>query len=183
MKTTTAQLTTCAMFTALTAVLAQISLPIGPVPINLAHVAIFLAAGLLGAKYGALSQIVYLLLGTMGVPVFSGFSGGISVLAGPTGGFLIGYVACAFVTGWLIQHSGSSMKHSIPAMIAGILLTYAFGTAWYRLITGASFRTAFSVCVFPFLFGDSLKLLLASVLIRSLQPYMSRRPGQSAGRM
>ena len=119
----------------------------------------------------------------MGVPVFSGFSGGISVLAGPTGGFLIGYVACAFVTGWLIQHSGSSMKHSIPAMIAGILLTYAFGTAWYRLITGASFRTAFSVCVFPFLFGDSLKLLLASVLIRSLQPYMSRRPGQSAGRM
>ena len=179
-KTTTSQLTTCAMFTALTAVLAQISLPIGPVPINLAHVAIFLAAGLLGAKYGALSQIVYLLLGA---PVFSGFSGGIGALAGPTGGFLIGYIACAFVTGWLIQHSGSSMKHSIPAMSAGMLLTYTFGLVWYRLITGASFRTALSVCVLPFLLGDSLKILLASVLVRSIQPYMTRRPGQSAGGM
>ena len=167
MKTKT--LVLCAVFAALTAALAQAAVPIGAVPVNLAHVAIFLAAGLLGAKYGALSQLVYLLLGAAGVPVFSGLRGGINVLAGPTGGFLIGYVLCAVTTGLLIGKRGASARRLIPAMAAGMLATYLPGTGWFVWQQQTTVSAALSACVLPFLPGDILKIILCAFLIPRLR--------------
>ena len=89
----------CALFAALTAVCSQLAIPIQPVPINLALLSVYIAGGLLGGGMGAASQAVFLLIGAVGVPVFAGFRGGVQALVGPTGGYLIGYAAAAFVTG------------------------------------------------------------------------------------
>ena len=89
----------CALFAALTAVCSQLSVPIQPVPINLALFSVYMAGALLGGGRGAISQIVFLLIGAAGVPVFAGFRGGLQVLAGPTGGYIVGYVAAALITG------------------------------------------------------------------------------------
>ena len=99
----TKMLILAAIFTAVNVVCAQIQIPIAPVPISLATFAIFLTAGLLGHKYGSLSLIVYVLLGAIGVPVFAGFSGGFGIITGPTGGYIIGYIFTAFITGAIID--------------------------------------------------------------------------------
>ena len=117
MKTT--KLVTCALFAALTAILSQIAIPIGPVPINLATFSVFFAGALLGAKAGALSQLVYLLLGIVGLPVFSMFRGGPGVLLGPTGGYLAGYVLAAFLVGFITEQRGDSLPALALAMPAG----------------------------------------------------------------
>ena len=170
-KTRTAQLTFCALFAALSAILSQLFIPIGPVPIAMTHISIFLAAGLLGAKYGAISQIVYVLLGAVGAPVFAGFSGGAGILAGPTGGFLLGYILCAFVTGLLISRFGKSFKALIPAMYAGWVATYIPGVLWFMHVTNTGLLAALPLCVLPFLPGDLLKTILSAVLINRLWPF------------
>ena len=103
----------CGLFAALTAICSWISIPLGftPIPMNLATLAVFLAGGLLGPKYGAVSITVYALAGAVGIPVFAGFRGGFSVLAGPTGGYIIGYIAAAFVVGLLCSHA-FNRRHS-----------------------------------------------------------------------
>lgn len=101
----TANLVLCGLFAALTAICAYINIPLGftPIPMNLAMLAVFLAGGILGRKYGTVSMIVYVLMGTAGLPVFAGFQSGPGVLAGPTGGFLAGYIAAAFIIGLIIE--------------------------------------------------------------------------------
>lgn len=168
----------CALFAALSAVLSQIIIPIGAVPVNMTHLSIFIAAGLLGAKYGAISQIVFVLLGVSGVPVFSGFTAGIGKLVGPTGGFIIGYIVCAFVAGVLIERSGKSMKMLIASMIVGMLCSYLLGILWYGYITRSSLIAAFSVCILPFLPGDAIKIILSSVLIKKLRPILRNLVGE-----
>ena len=103
--TRTTALVLCGVFTALMAVCSFITIPLGftPIPINLATLGVFLTGGILGKKYGSISLIVYILLGAVGVPVFAGFKGGLGVLAGPTGGYIIGYLAAAFLTGLLVE--------------------------------------------------------------------------------
>lgn len=103
----------CGLFAALTAICSWISIPLGftPIPMNLATLAVFLAGGLLGPKYGPVSITVYALAGAVGIPVFAGFRGGFSVLAGPTGGYIIGYIAAAFVVGLLCSHA-FNRRHS-----------------------------------------------------------------------
>ena len=94
----------CGLFAAVTAICSWISIPLGftPVPVNLGTLAVFLTGGLLGKKYGPISLIVYTLAGAVGLPVFSGFRGGLSVLAGPTGGYIIGYIVAALIIGLII---------------------------------------------------------------------------------
>lgn len=173
--TKTVTLILCALFTALSAVLSQISIPIGPVPINMTHISIFLAAGLLGAKYGAISQLVFVLLGLVGVPVFSGFTGGIQKLVGPTGGFIVGYIACAFVIGLLIDRFGSSAKALVLSIYAGWLVTYVLGVIWFMILTKNSLTASLFTCVLPFLPGDVVKTVLCVVLLNKLRPIFQKK--------
>ena len=168
----------CGLFAALTAVCSYISIPLGftPVPVNLATLAVFLAGGLLGKKYGTISLSVYALLGAVGVPVFAGFRGGLSVLAGPTGGYIIGYIVAAFIIGLIIEKAlqpeqsyGRQILVCVVAMIAGLAACYALGTLWFIVSTGTGVMASLVACVFPFLPGDALKIAAASILVQKLK--------------
>lgn len=170
----TANLLLCALFAALTSVCSFISvpLPFTPVPVNLATLPVFLAGGLLGLRYGTISQIVYLLLGAAGVPVFHNFTGGIGVLAGPTGGYIVGYIAAAFLTGLGIRlfDEKCAWPVLILSMIMGLASCYMLGTLWFMVLTGTGLLPSLASCVVPFLPGDGLKILAAGMLIRKLRP-------------
>lgn len=165
----TLHLVLCALFAALTAVLSQIAIPIGPVPINLATLSIFLAGAILGAKYGALSQFVYMLLGAVGLPVFAGFSGGFHIIVGPTGGYIIGYIVAAWAVGFLSSKFGKSVLGLIGSMIAGLVLCYLLGTVWFMIVTKTGVWASLTMCVFPFLIGDAVKIALATVIAPQLR--------------
>jgi biotin transport system substrate-specific component len=152
----------CGLFAALTAVLSPFSIPIGPVPINLATFSVMCAGAVLGAKYGVISQLVYLLIGIAGVPVFSNFSSGPAKLAGPTGGYLIGYLAAAWLIGFITQRAANRRRVIIPAMAAGAAVYLTLGTLWYMYMAKADIIGALTVCVIPFLPGDFIKLAAAS---------------------
>jgi biotin transport system substrate-specific component len=161
----------CALFAALTAVLSQIAIPIGPVPVNLATFMVFCAGALLGSRLGALSLAVYVLLGAAGAPVFAMFRGGFSALAGPTGGYIIGYIPAAFLTGLLTEKINKSNKIylHLAAMLAGMLTCFTLGTAWFVLSTGTGFAESLMICVIPFLPGDFLKIAAAALLAKRLR--------------
>lgn len=163
-----------ALFAALTAVFSQISvpLPFTPVPVNLATLSFFLAGGLLGPKYGLLSQIVYMCLGLVGLPVFAQFTSGPAILLGPTGGYIIGYGLGAFICGF----AAGLQKPLKSALLffAGLLACYAAGTLWFMYSTGNGLISALSMCVLPFLPGDALKITAAVLLVRRLWPELQR---------
>jgi len=160
----------CALFAALTAVLSQIQIPIGPVPINLALLSVFLAGGILGWRCGALSQLVYVLAGAVGVPVFAGFSGGFGVAFGPTGGFILSYILCALLIGWLCERFGRKIRTLALAMGAALVLCYLLGCLWFVFTMKSTFAYAVSVCVTPFVVFDLIKISLATVLSVRLYP-------------
>ena len=162
-------ITVCALFTAFTAICSQIQIPIPPIPINLGLLAVFLAGALLGAKYGACSILVYVLLGAVGVPVFVGMKGGLATLTGATGGYIIGYVACAWITGFIIKRVKNKFYLVAGAMALGLAVCYAFGTIWYMYISGNPLQVALGYCVLPFLPGDAGKIVVATLLTKRLR--------------
>lgn len=167
-----------AFFAALISVGSYIAIPIGPVPITLQVLAIYLAAGFLGWQRGTLSVIVFLLLGAIGVPVFAGGTAGIAKFISPTGGYLIGYIFVALIVGLAIKFFGKKLYVLIIAMIVGILVCYAFGTAWFMVLYNSSpdqsigLGAALMTCVVPFLPGDAAKIAVAAVLINRLHKYI-----------
>lgn len=163
MKQSVKPLASAAVFAALTAVCSQLVIPTPwGVPLNLATFTVLLSGALLGAKWGLISQLVYVALGAVGVPVFAGFRAGLGVLAGPTGGYLLGYLLAALLVGAL---AGATPRWRTPvAMTAGIVVCYIFGTAWFMLLTGTQLWTALVQCVLLFLPGDAAKIAVASVL-------------------
>lgn len=128
--------------TAVTCVLGPLSIPLpfSPVPISLTNFAIFLAIFVLGMKSGTISFIIYLLLGAIGVPVFSSFRGGFQVLAGPTGGYLIGFIFLALIMGFALDHFDRKLVPTIIGMIIGMAVCYAFGTVWLAKLLSLSFK-------------------------------------------
>lgn len=160
----TFELLVCALFAALTAVLSQFSVPIGPVPINLATFSVFLAGGILGAGGGFASQMVYILLGAAGLPVFAEFSGGIGIIAGPTGGYIIGYAAAAWLVGFMADRMGRRPVSLAVSMVAGLAVCYFLGTAWFMIVTKRALWESLMLCVFPFLIGDALKIAAATAV-------------------
>jgi biotin transport system substrate-specific component len=159
------------VFGAVTAAGAYMMIPVPPVPITLQTFFLYLAAALLGARLGALSQVVYLLIGMIGLPVFAGGKGGMGVLLGPTGGYLLGFVAGAYVIGRLVDLK----KDPGPvwfafAMSSGTVVIYILGVMQLILIARFSMNQAITVGVFPFLIGDALKIggaVLIAVKLRS----------------
>ena len=160
------QMTLCAFFTALMAVCAWIGVPLGDTVFTLQTFAIFLTLGLLGGKWGTVSILCYLLLGAMGAPVFSGFRGGISMLLGPTGGYLWGFLSTGFC------YRAVEKIGRCPAMILGLLACYACGTLWYMVYTGGVWQAVIFQTVLPYLIPDGCKIALALHLTRRLKPHL-----------
>jgi biotin transport system substrate-specific component len=155
----TRDLVVTAVFAALICAAAPFSLPVGPVPISLATLVIYVAAGVLGAPRAALAVCVYIALGAMGLPVFSNFSGGLPKLVGATGGYIVGYIPLALI-------SGAFFKSRLFALgaLAGTAVLYALGTAWFVFLTGNTLAFALSVCVVPFLLGDAAKIAVSAII-------------------
>lgn len=163
-KLTVSQLTTCALMAALMCILGPLSLPIGPVPISLTNLVVWLAAILLGAKLSAISVLIYLLLGLVGLPVFSGYAGGIGKLAGPTGGYLIGFIFMAFLCGLFYQKFANHRVLLIVLFFVGDLVDYVFGTAWFMSQMEMGLAASLSACVIPFIPLDLIKIVIAVFL-------------------
>lgn len=157
-----------ALFAALTAVLAQIQLPLGPVPFNLAVLGAFLAGMLLSPLWASASMGVYLALGLVGVPVFAGFQGGPAVLFGKTGGYVIGYIFIALCTSLAVQKQAPVWLTAL-AMAGGLVICYALGTVWFMAVTGAGLAASLSWCVLPFVVPDVAKGVCACLLGRAVQ--------------
>jgi biotin transport system substrate-specific component len=137
--------------------------------------AVFVSVGVLGGRRGTYAVLLYLLLGAAGLPVFAGFSGGFGHLAGATGGYIIGFLFSALAM-WLMERIiGRSFRMLVISMIAGLLICYAFGTAWFMIVYAREsgsigLMTALGWCVFPYIIPDAVKIALAAVLTRRLRP-------------
>ncbi len=155
-------------FACLTAAFAQISLWIGPVPVTGQTFAVLLAGALLGSRRGALSQLSYLAVGATGIPYWFALGGppGIARLAGPTGGYLIGFVAAAFFVGWLAERGWDRrVWTAIPAMLGGSVAIYIFGLSWLAHFVPGS--TVLQVGLYPFVIGDLIKVVAAALILPS----------------
>ncbi len=176
----TRNLVLCAMCAAITCILAPISVPIGPVPISLCTFAVMLAGVLLGAKFGFISQLIYVLLGAVGVPVFAGYSAGVSCIAGMTGGYIVAYPVLALLTGLLYWKFGKNKSGKLRvlwmllAMAIGTVVLYAFGTAWFCAVSGTGVAAAMGMCVIPFLPGDILKMIVVVLISLPLEKAIAK---------
>lgn len=152
------------VMTAIICICGPLAMPLpGGVPISLTNLAILLAVYLLGMKNGTLSCGIYILLGLVGLPVFSGYMGGLTKLAGPTGGYIIGFVVMALISGWFNEQFKGKYGLQTLGMGLGVAADYVFGTIWFIAQTQMPLMEALSVCVLPFLIGDALKI--AAVII------------------
>ena len=162
-----------AMFAVIMAVCSWISVPY-VVPFTLQTFGVFLAVGVLGGKRGTLAVLIYILLGCVGLPVFAGFSGGIGIVLGSTGGYIVGFLVQALVMWAMERIPGNKTVVTIVSMVLGLLACYAFGTVWFVVVyaqkTGpVGFWTALGWCVFPYLIPDLVKMALALALRRRLR--------------
>ena len=160
------------LLAALTAVGAFIAIPIGPVPIVLQNLFVYLTGLLLGSKWGLSSMAVYLLAGACGLPVFSGGKGGIGHLIGPTGGYLLGFLPAVYIIGWITERAENKNVAGIPAMICATAVIYLFGVTWLKFLTNMTFAKTLAVGMLPFLIGDAVKIAVAAALAKALRPIM-----------
>ncbi len=154
---------------AIIAVLAQITIPLPLVPITGQTLAIGLIVTILGLKYGTLSVLVYCLLGAIGLPVFTGMSGGLSILVGPTGGYIIGFIPTALFMGWYLNKFGYTYIHGLIANVSGMMITLAFGTIWLKFVADMSLQAAFMAGAAPFILLEMMKGVIAAwvgILVR-----------------
>ena len=165
----------CSVFTAVLALCAWLCVPMGDTVITLQTFGIFLTLGLLGGKRGTLAIGVYLLLGAVGVPVFSGFRGGLGALLGTTGGYIFGFMLTALVY-WILTSIKDIPLTRLIAMILGLLLCYTCGSWWYitRYLSGGTITLGLVLlrCVLPYLLPDAIKLALAWILTGKLKRFV-----------
>ncbi|MBU3199873.1 biotin transporter BioY [Clostridium estertheticum] len=150
------------LFAAITSVLAQISfvLPFSPIPITFQILAVFLSSIILGSKLSAISQLVYILLGAIGIPVFANFSGGLNCILGPTGGYLISYPIIAFIIGKTIEKEYNIII-TISGLFTSLLICYSMGVLQLAFITKISLKKAILLGVAPYILLDSAKIWTA----------------------
>lgn len=167
-------MTTIALMAAVLCVVGPFTIPIGPVPVSIAPLVIFLSVYILGTKNGTISVLLYLLIGAVGVPVFSGFAGGFGKIAGPTGGYLLGYILMALIAGWFIHRYYDRVVVQFLGMVLGLAVLYAFGTAWLAYSAGMSFGAALAAGVLPFIIPDLIKIVIAIALGRTIRSRLVR---------
>lgn len=156
------ELIICALFVAITGILAQVSIPVPPVPFTGQTLAVGLAATIIGSRLGTFSMVGYLALGAIGVPVFSSFSAGLQAIVGPTGGFIIGFIATAFITGFILEKTKFSIPMAIIANVIGMIVTLAFGVVQLKYVASLSWNAAFAGGVIPFIPLGLVKAVLAA---------------------
>ncbi|MCR5577552.1 MAG: biotin transporter BioY [Oscillospiraceae bacterium] len=176
---TARDLAAAAMGAALLAVCSWLSIPTA-VPFTMQTFAVCFLAGLLGLRRGLWTVVCWLLLAAAGAPVLAGFKGGLAAMLGPTGGYLIGFLFTALTVGLGVRRFGRSLPALPLCMALGVLLCYAFGTAWFLLVYAKnsgpiSLGTALGLCVLPYLFPDAVKIALAGMLVRRLYPILEKR--------
>jgi bioY protein len=158
-----------AVMTALMCIFGPMSIPIGAVPISLTPLLVYLSAYVLGMKSGTVAYLVYLLIGFVGVPVMSGYSGGPAKILGPTGGYLLAFILMALMTGFAVDHFYKNVPLQAVVMLLALVLCYAAGTAWFVGQTKMAWGKALTVCVFPFIPLDCVKLFLAILVGRPVR--------------
>ena len=154
-----------ALMAAVTCILGPLSLaiPISPVPISLTNLAVYFTVYVLDRKRGTISYLLYLLIGLVGVPVFSAFTGGPGKLFGPTGGYLIGFIFMAYICGFFIDKWPSKLYMHFIGMVLGTAVCYLFGTVWLAYQAGMGFYAALGAGVIPFIPGDLVKIIIALI--------------------
>lgn len=175
-KWSTLDMTYVGVFAVLIAICSWISIP-ATVPFTLQTFAVFAALGVLGGRRGTFAVLVYILLGAIGVPVFAGFSAGIGVLFGTTGGYIIGFLFSGLLYRWITKAAGEKLPVMILSMVLGLIACYAFGTVWFMLIWARTneaigLGTALGWCVIPFVIPDLAKIALAVALTKVLKPHV-----------
>ena len=165
-KISTRQMTIIALMTAVTCILGPLSilLPFSPVPISFTNLAIYFSVFVLGTYSATVSYLVYLLIGMVGLPVFSGFSGGFGKLAGPTGGYLVGFIFMALIAGFFVDRFQGNRVMQAVGMILGTVVAYIFGTAWLCVQANLSFGAGLAAGVIPYVPGDLIKIAAALVV-------------------
>ena len=167
-----------AVFAVIMAICSWISIP-AQVPFTLQTFGVFVAVGVLGGKRGTLAVLVFILLGVLGIPVFAGFQGGIGILLGTTGGYIVGFLLSALVMWGFEKLFGKKPVMQILSMLAGLIVCYAFGTIWFMIVytrsSGAvGLATVLGWCVVPFIIPDLIKIGLAYVLSGKVRKYVYR---------
>lgn len=158
------------LFAALIAAGAFLAIPVGPVPIYLANYFVLLAGLALGPRWGLAAVGTYLLAGALGLPVFSGGTGGLGRFWGPTGGYLLAYMPAVYLTGIVSNRVKPSVVLDIIAMLIATVVIYAMGVPWLKVLTGMSWQKSVAVGVAPFLIGDGIKIAAAIPVIRLVRP-------------
>ena len=166
---------------ALTAIAAQVLVPLWPVPITGQTLAVLLVGSSLGALRGALSMVLYVAMGILGLPVFSEATSGVDVAFGPTGGYIFGFVFAAAFTGWIAQRSWDRrILRAILAFVGGTVVTFAIGLPWLALSLGLGFGATLAAGLYPFMVGGVVKLLIAAGVISAGWTYVEREDRRRA---
>lgn len=158
------QMASVGVMAAIICILGPISIPIGVVPISFTNLAIYVALYTIGMKKGTISYIIYLLIGFIGVPVFSGYAGGPLKLVGPTGGYLIGFIFMALIAGFFIDTFFEKWYLCITGMVLGTAVCYVLGTVWLSYQANISVGAGLALGVIPFIPGDLAKILMAAFI-------------------
>jgi biotin transport system substrate-specific component len=166
---------------AVTAIAAQVQVPLWPVPITGQTLAVLLVGSALGALRGALSMVLYAVLGIAGLPVFSEASSGIAVVLGPSGGYIIGFVFAAAFTGWIAQRSWDRrILRAILSFLGGIVVTFAFGLPWLAIALGLNWDQTLQGGLYPFIPGGIIKMFIAAGVVAVAWKHVEREDRRRA---
>lgn len=163
---------------ALLAICSWICIPL-TVPVTLQTLGVFLVSGLLGMKRGTAATVVFIIMGAIGIPVFAEFTGGVGILLGNTGGYIIGFIFTALIVGFASDKFKGKLMPVAIAMVLGVLVCYAFGTLWFAVVYAksnepAAILTILGWCVFPFILPDGIKIAVAAILTARLRKYIKQ---------
>ncbi len=163
-----------ALMAAVMCILGPMSIPIGIIPVSLTPLAVFLSVYILGTKRGTISCLIYLIIGLVGLPVLSGYSGGPGKVFGPTGGYLVGFLPMAIIAGFFIHHFYHNIPVQFAGMLLGLLVCYTLGTLWLSFTAKMSLAAALAAGVTPFILFDISKLVISILLGRIVRGQLIR---------